>query len=276
MVTDTMSFREAAEYFNVACRRNTVATVATQTSGDWQVYRSRLLRCDQRANRLTVEYPVSAADQGDVLFTCGQSLAIKFIANDHRLLFLAEIDAVHEQGGRILPVPAIELVVPDNLTCINQRKFFRVAIPEAQPLELEVWETGMQRLLKRDDEPNIFRGRALNVSIGGLLASEFTTPPGWKSGDHLGIKITLPDEVARFVADARGEKGSGDDGPHESECTLLLNGEVRHAWEDKRHGACFGVAFLGAETMKKTLAAQEKLARLVAEYQRRWLGRRVG
>jgi len=279
MVTDTMSFSEAAEYFDVACRKNTVASVATQDNGDWQVYHCRLLSCDRRANRLTVEYPVAAADQGDVLFTRGQSLAIKFIASDHRLLFLAEVDAVHEQGCRVLPTPAVELLVPDKLTCINQRKFFRVSIPEAQPLELEVWQTGMQRLLKRDNEPSIFRGRALNVSIGGLLASGFGCPTGWTSGDHLGIKIALPDEVARSVAEAQGNTDTGWEdgvGPLESERTLLLNGQVRHAWEDKRHGACFGVAFLGAETMKKTLVAQEKLARLVAEYQRRWLGRRVG
>jgi len=276
MFTDTMSFKEAAEYFAVACRKNRAASVSTQTFGDWQVYHSRLLRCDERANKLTMEYPTQVSGDEGVKFTPGQALAIKFIANDHRLLFLAEVDVVHEEPCDPQPVRAIDVLIPDKLTCINQRKFFRVDIPKTQPLELEVWETGMQRLLSKDDEPSLFRGRALNVSIGGLLASGFNGNPEWTSGDHLGIKILLPAEVARMLGEARGGQADPDADTGQSAQALLLNAEVRHAWQDKRHGACFGLAFLGAETMKKTLAAQERLARLVAEYQRLWLGRRVG
>ncbi|TFG87447.1 MAG: hypothetical protein E4H17_03370 [Gemmatimonadales bacterium] len=277
-----MSFEAAADYFSVACRKKIVASVATRTQGDWQVFRSRLLRCDPRAAKLTLEYPTPVSGGRDVLFSCGQSLAIKFVANDHRLLFLGNIEVVHTQPCRILPVRAIEVSVPDKLTCINQRRFFRVDIPQEQPLELEVWETGMQRLLKRDDEPCIFRGRALNVSIGGLLASEFEGKPGWVSGNHLGIKIIFPEDVARSVADTNRNLDTSRakdilyDEAEPLERALLLNAEVRHAWHDKEHGLCFGVAFLGAETLKKTISAQERLARLVAEYQRRWLGRRVG
>ncbi len=281
MFRETVSFRDAEQYITAACRRKNIASVAAQQMAQWHVCRSRLLRCDARSARLLLEYPDPVSDPAPLAFEPGQSLAIKFISRDHRLLFMADVELVHDTPSRVLPVRALEVSIPDEITCINQRNFFRARIPGDRPLKLSMWEIGMQRWLQgEDDDPSVYRGEALNISIGGVLAGHFPVKPPWEAGAHLGVRIPLLGAGTQNPprADSDGdndEQGLTDEPVLNQETTLLLNAEIRHRWVHKEHGLCFGLAFIGAETMHKTLAAQEKLARLVAEYQRLWLGRRV-
>ena len=101
-------------------------------------------------------------------------------------------------------------------------------------------------------------GTAASVSgCGTLFHSDRCGQPhsnqiDWKVGDHVGVRLDLPGTES-----------------------LLLIAEVRRVSQQPLQPTSYGLAFISAETVRKTFHAQELLAQVVAQYQRMHLQNRV-
>lgn len=110
----------------------------------------------------------------------------------------------------------------------------------------------MRSLDDMDEAQSMYRAQVMDLSIGGALITHLDSEPTWEVGEHLGLEIQIP----------------GED-------PLSLMAQLRRITRPKDCPPTYGLAFIGAETPRKTFTAQEVLSRLISEQQRIQLERRI-
>jgi len=252
MFRETLPFAKAAEFVEWACRRIRPASLAVQMEDGWRHCSTRRLPGGAELTSIRALYPTPLGGPRTLDLREGQQAGVKLLALDRHVMFMSRIVKIGQCYRKDQPIPIIELAVPAEVVCVNKRRFFRVTIPKEKPLPIRLWDTSMRNSLNEAEAPRIFIGSVLDLSIGGGQVGRLDGVPDWDVGTHIGLRM----EPMDF--------GS-----------ILLIAEVRRCLDKGEQGRSYGLSFIGAETLQKTIAAQDKLANVVNRYQRWLLENRV-
>jgi len=244
---------EASGYIRDACRYHRRVNVAVPDGDGWAICRGRLLSFDPDTLRLRITQPKPLRGGRAVIFREGGELGVRFVAHDRRIMFMATLHDTITYFKNSQKHQGIEVQIASNVVCQNQRRHYRVPIPEDQPLAIIVRDAALPERKGEDEEPPpTYLAKILDLSVGGAFVGGLEVDPGWKLEDHLGMELRIPDEEP-----------------------ILLLGEIRRIVRAPDGLPCYGLAFIGAETIRKTFDAQEILSRVVTDLQRLHLQRRV-
>jgi len=244
---------EATPFILEACRQSRPVSLAIPIGKEWGMCRSRLLSFDSDTSRVRITQPSRPCGKDPVPMVQGSELGVRFIAQDRRIMFMANVYGFccyYEDSERL---EGVELAVASNIICANQRQHYRASVPEEYSLEMVLRDASItQRLGDSEEPPPTYHGTIRDLSIGGAFVGGLNADPQWKLEDHLGIELRIP----------------GED-------PVLLIAEIRRVAQEDDGMPGYGLAFIGAETIRKTFDAQEVLSRVVTDLQRMHLQHRI-
>jgi len=252
--TDKTQIGDGVELVKLAVATRRKVSLAVPTGNQWRMCSGELLDCDTAAGTILLSYPKPIWGNDAVYLPAGCEVGVKFPAREKRVMFMARLDEVLYIDVKGTRLPVVSLKIISDVLTVNQREHYRVRIPDDAPLMANLWKPTMKGKLDKAEDHPIHTGRVTDLSIGGMGVTELNDVDriDWQVGDHIGVRLDPPDAES-----------------------LLLIAEVRRVSQLPLQPTGYGLAFISAETVRKTFHAQELLAQMVAHYQRLHLQNRV-
>ncbi|NLF29668.1 MAG: PilZ domain-containing protein [Planctomycetes bacterium] len=243
-----------AELVKIAAATRRQVSLAVPTGNQWRMCSSEMLDCDMAARTVLLSYPDPVWGEDAVDLPVGCEVGVRFPARERRVMFMARMAEVLYIKVKDNRLPVISLKIVSDIMTVNQREHYRVRIPDDVPLKASLWKPTMKGRTDPAETPPVHTARVTDLSVGGLGVTDLSEADQacWKVSDHVGVCLDLADAEA-----------------------LLLIAEIRRISRLPLQPTSYGLAFISAETVRKTFHAQELLAQMVTHYQRMHLQNRV-
>lgn len=242
-----------AELLRELMARQIPITLSSRGPDGWTALRSRVLAFDDRADRLTVEYP-SDGEGRQVEIVAGQSVGIAFRRGHRKCVGNALVTG---RSWQVLSpgtnVPVLQLAVPEELHELPRRLFYRAPVPEGVSIPVDFWRGDANHLRPRAQD--IHRGTMADISAGGVGV----LLPGGNAP-----RFDLDDPVVcSFTVERQA--------PPVSVCARF-----RYADDTHRGQLRIGFQFVGLDASPAGRATLDRIARLATRFQHLEMRHRTG
>ena len=137
--------------------------ITNQQQKKWHVFKSCFL--DFHSNRLTVAVPVPDQQDSYAEPAEGREIAVSFKKGYHKCIFNTRIiSQTHFETETGSSVPALLILVPNQIEKIQRRAFNRALAPPGEPITVTFWtDAGPNR-----SSDHKWRGQLYDLSGGGM------------------------------------------------------------------------------------------------------------
>jgi c-di-GMP-binding flagellar brake protein YcgR len=200
-----------------AVARNAAAVISLRTDGELHHHKTRFLRPDEQG--VWLESVAGQGRQIAALIDAAVPVGVSFRGEPHRVAFCSRILRMDKEFrvGDGLSVPAILLAHPDQITPIQRRSSYRVAVPLDSELRMRVWLIPDHAYI--NDRPPAAQEAPCalrNVSVGGvgmMLQPRRGHTPRVTQGQRLRLELVYREINVILEGRIRHPEHAPDDAP---------------------------------------------------------------
>ncbi len=200
-----------------AVARNAAAVISLPSDGELHHHKTRFLRADEQG--VWLESVPGQGRQIAALSDAAVPVGVSFRGHPHRVAFCARILRIDKDFhvSEASRVPAILLAHPAEVTPIQRRSSYRVAVPIDSELRLRVWRIADHTYI--NDRPSSAQELSCalrNLSVGGLgmmLQPPRDRTPRLTRGERLRLELVYRDIDFILEARVRHPEHAPDDPP---------------------------------------------------------------